>query len=288
VIRLNLGCGAQPEPGWVNLDVVKLPGVDVVHDLDEVPWPFQDGVASEVKGEDVFEHVADPLAFMAECWRVLVPGGSLRLRTTWWQAENAYTDPTHRRFCTPKTFDYWCRGTEFFERYGPAYARGAEFEKADVHVEGQELVVHLIRGGPERDRKTFNQVEWEYPRDSWDLCRARYEEALEKIEAHLSGGPVLLTPAEVVNEMRIIRMATMRKSPWFDRSIDPEDSSVTVGSMMHNAFEALGDSAGYPTDQGLVVKADHWFTRRYLPLYQRGKREYDEWLDALGRERRPG
>jgi SAM-dependent methyltransferase len=145
VIRLNLGCGARPEPGWVNLDVVRLPGVDVVHDLDVLPWPFADGAAVQVKGEDVFEHVSDPLGFMAECHRVLVPGGSLYLRTSYWQSENAYSDPTHQRFCTTRTFDYWCVGTEFHERYGAAYARGCTFEKTDVHVHDQELVVHLTR-----------------------------------------------------------------------------------------------------------------------------------------------
>ena len=145
MIRINLGCGMRPEPGWANVDRVAMPGVNVVHDLDVLPWPFSSRSADEIKGEDIFEHVADPLGFMAECHRILLPGGSLRLRTTWWQAENAYSDPTHRRFCTDKTFDYWCRGTGFFERYGAAYAQGAEFEKADVHVDGQELLVHLIR-----------------------------------------------------------------------------------------------------------------------------------------------
>jgi SAM-dependent methyltransferase len=145
MIRVNLGCGTRPLDGWVNLDVVKLPGVDVVHDLNEVPWPFADGEAAEIMAEDVFEHVADALAFMAECWRVLAPGGHLRLRTTYWKSRNAFTDPTHVRFCTEETFDYWCAGTEYHQRYGAAYARGCDFLKADVRLDGQELVVHLIR-----------------------------------------------------------------------------------------------------------------------------------------------
>jgi SAM-dependent methyltransferase len=145
VNRINLGCGTHPEDGWVNLDVVALPGVDVVHDLNVVPWPFEDGSAVMVKGEDVFEHVDDPLGFMSQCWRILAPGGHLLLRTSYWKSESAYTDPTHKRFCTALTFDYWCVGTEYFERYGAAYARGCEFLKAEIHLEGPEMVVHLIR-----------------------------------------------------------------------------------------------------------------------------------------------
>lgn len=31
--RLNLGCGRDIKKGWINLDILKLPGVDVVYDL---------------------------------------------------------------------------------------------------------------------------------------------------------------------------------------------------------------------------------------------------------------
>lgn len=145
MVKINLGCGIRTRDGWLNLDVAALPGVDVVHDLDAVPWPFKDGVAEEISAEDVFEHVEDPLAFMAECWRVLAPGGHLRLRTSYWKSESAFTDPTHKRFCTELTFDYWCAGTEYFERYGAAYARGCEFLKIEVRLEDAELLVHLVR-----------------------------------------------------------------------------------------------------------------------------------------------
>lgn len=40
--RLHVGCGNEVLPGWVNHDLVALPGVDVVQDLDSYPWPFDD------------------------------------------------------------------------------------------------------------------------------------------------------------------------------------------------------------------------------------------------------
>lgn len=40
---LNLGCGTDIRSGWVNLDSAELPGVDVVHDLDRLPLPFEEG-----------------------------------------------------------------------------------------------------------------------------------------------------------------------------------------------------------------------------------------------------
>jgi hypothetical protein len=141
--QVNLGCGARPLPGWVNIDMVDIPGVDVVHDLDSFPWPLEAGSVHVLRAFDVFEHVNDPLGFMAECWRVLEAGGDLLIHTSHWQTENSYTDPTHKRFCTERTFDYWCAGTDYHERYGPVYARGCVFEKVDIRRDGQEMAVKL-------------------------------------------------------------------------------------------------------------------------------------------------
>jgi SAM-dependent methyltransferase len=146
-VKLNLGCGQDILPGYVNLDAVALPGVDVVHDLDVFPWPFGDQEFDLVQAFDVFEHVNDPVGFMLECYRVLAPGGGLVMHTSYWKTENSYTDPTHKRFCTERTFDYWCPGTDYYKRYGLAYARGGTcaFEKVHIAPDGQELSVVLRR-----------------------------------------------------------------------------------------------------------------------------------------------
>lgn len=144
--RLNLGCGSRQMAGWVNVDCAEIPGVDVVHDLDVIPWPWGDASITEISGFDIFEHVNNPIGFMNQCGRILRPGGILNLHTNYWKSENAFTDPTHKRFCTEKSFDYWCQGTEFNERYGAAYAApGVLFEKVKVYLDGTELVAILRR-----------------------------------------------------------------------------------------------------------------------------------------------
>lgn len=134
-MRLNLGCGSVPVPGWVNVDSWPQPAVDVVHDLDIFPWPWKDGEAAEIRAFDVYEHVARPLEFMGECHRVLEPGGLLYIHTAYWKNPGSFCDPTHRRFLTEESFDYWVPGTYLNSRYGVAYARGRHFEKADVHLD---------------------------------------------------------------------------------------------------------------------------------------------------------
>ena len=146
-MRINVGCGALVMEGFVNVDSYAGPGVDVVHDLDVHPWPFEDGTVDEVVALDVYEHVDDPLGFMSEVWRVCREGAKVRIRTTWWKSENSFRDPTHKRFLTPQSFDYWVPGTELHARYGGAYSRGRHFMLDVARVDGQELEFRLVRSG---------------------------------------------------------------------------------------------------------------------------------------------
>ena len=53
-LKLNLGCGADIRPGWVNIDLT--PQADVKVDLRE-PWPVEDGSAALAHAEHFFEHL---------------------------------------------------------------------------------------------------------------------------------------------------------------------------------------------------------------------------------------
>lgn len=140
---VNLGSGQKPIAGAVNVDIVAMPGVDLVHDVDVHPWPFADDTVDEVHALHLFEHVDDPLGFMAEAWRVLAVGGLLRLEVPHWKSQNAYTDPTHRRYCTEDTFRYWVPDTWLFWVGGIAYHRGCLFDEVANTVRSGDLVVEL-------------------------------------------------------------------------------------------------------------------------------------------------
>lgn len=51
----------------------------VVANLDRLP--LRDGAADVIVSFQVIEHLWDPGTFLAECWRVLVPGGSIWIST---------------------------------------------------------------------------------------------------------------------------------------------------------------------------------------------------------------
>ena len=80
VAYLQIGCGPQVAPGFINLDYRWVPGVDVVWDLN-VPLPFPAQRFQGIFAEHVLEHLDDDtlLKVLKEALRILRPGGGLRI-----------------------------------------------------------------------------------------------------------------------------------------------------------------------------------------------------------------
>ena len=78
--RLHIGCGREHFPGWLNLDVQDLPGVDLV--VDVTRGLHFSGVEA-VFAEHFLEHLdlEDALAFLSDVQNCLASDGLLRLST---------------------------------------------------------------------------------------------------------------------------------------------------------------------------------------------------------------
>ena len=85
---LNLGCGKDkystrrmikldPKDDVVGLDMLKLDGVDVVHDLNKLPLPFKDESFDIVYSAHVLEHLDDVDALCKDIHRILKPNGKM-------------------------------------------------------------------------------------------------------------------------------------------------------------------------------------------------------------------
>jgi len=110
-INLNLGCGEEPQRGFINVDMLNLPGVDVVWDLEEYPWPFPENSIDLIVASQLVEHVnphkGNFIKFMDEAWRVLKVHGQFMLATPYAGSMGYFQDPTHCNPCNEYTWEYF-------------------------------------------------------------------------------------------------------------------------------------------------------------------------------------
>lgn len=106
--KLIVGAGKKTikEEGDIFLDIRPFENIDVVHDLNKLPWPFEDSSVEGICAIHVVEHLNSLLDFMNECHRILKPGYSLYLETPRAGANNEleFADPTHVRCYTVYSF----------------------------------------------------------------------------------------------------------------------------------------------------------------------------------------
>jgi predicted SAM-dependent methyltransferase len=80
LFKLHIGCGWNVLPGWINVDI--RPRYSSVIPIDvRRGLPFPDGIFDYVFHEHVIEHLdrTDGMKLLAECFRVLRPGGKMRV-----------------------------------------------------------------------------------------------------------------------------------------------------------------------------------------------------------------
>ena len=108
-LKLNIGCGKDIKPGFVNIDIVNLPGVDKVVNLDKYPWPFKDNTFEYIYCASVLEHVENVVKFLEEVSRISKDNSIVDIRVPHFSSMGAYKDPTHKHFFTYYSFDYFTK-----------------------------------------------------------------------------------------------------------------------------------------------------------------------------------
>jgi predicted SAM-dependent methyltransferase len=86
-IRVNVGCGEHPVPGYVNVDLRALPGIDVLADARRLP--FEPGTLDEIASSHLVEHFREHQARtrVVPYWKSLLRSdGRLRIVCPNWAA----------------------------------------------------------------------------------------------------------------------------------------------------------------------------------------------------------
>lgn len=79
-MKLHLGCGKRHIPGFTHIDAVEYPHVDHVATIDNLSF-IQNASVDLIYTCHVLEHFRrkDVARVLREWWRVLIPGGTLRV-----------------------------------------------------------------------------------------------------------------------------------------------------------------------------------------------------------------
>ena len=119
---LELGCGRSKRlPHSVGVDLLELPGVDVVGDALEVLRSLPDASVTSIYSEHFLEHVPEAEVLVREAARVLEIDGEFRAVVPHFSNPYFYSDPTHRSFFGLYTFSYWVASVPW-RRQTPQYA----------------------------------------------------------------------------------------------------------------------------------------------------------------------
>jgi SAM-dependent methyltransferase len=118
-VMLNLGCGGTLLPGFVNVDIVEGPGIQVA-DLRQ-PWPWADDSVDYIYASHVIEHLPDKILTMNELWRVMRAGALALIHVPTTEGSGAWQDPTHVSFWNRRSFLYFEDGSPYRDGFASSY-----------------------------------------------------------------------------------------------------------------------------------------------------------------------
>ncbi|WP_137937967.1 methyltransferase domain-containing protein [Chitinivorax sp. B] len=127
-IKLNVGGGTTRRDGYFNIDLVALPEVDIVADLNAPLSLLPDNCVSAVYTSHVLEHVTNLLGLMEELHRVCRPDAMLEIIVPHFSSPLYYSDPTHVRPWGIYTIGYFMDREDQIGRKVPSYYSQARFK----------------------------------------------------------------------------------------------------------------------------------------------------------------
>ena len=126
---LDVGCGNNKLAGAIGIDRVALPGVEVVHDLNSFPYPFDSNSFDEIRLIHVIEHLDSIMGVMEEVHRLVRLGGRVTIVTPHYSDFQSWNDPTHKWHLTTFSFRY------FEPEWESSYYSSARFKIESIHID---------------------------------------------------------------------------------------------------------------------------------------------------------
>ena len=154
--KLMLAAGSNQREGYVHHDREKLwPHIDVAHDLNNFPWPFEDSSFDYVEFTDCLEHLKASLPeVMDELWRIC--DGYVYIHTAQIGTWQLYKDPTHLQGFDLEAMDYFDPDTRWGETYSYSNKKWKVVKKT---TDGQGGLIFVLKPRKEQEIPTAHEFE---------------------------------------------------------------------------------------------------------------------------------
>lgn len=161
VLNLAAGNKRYDDEGVENIDMIQSEGIDHVVDLENFPWPWHDNSIDGIHASHILEHFLDHEIFLRECYRILKPGGFLRVVVPHCTNMSSIGCLGHYRTFSHDTLHRYLDGHGLHDCY---MFQGIKFKTVEMRVNWvwEETVKHP-EGIPNLDdtlRKIIRPLDW--------------------------------------------------------------------------------------------------------------------------------
>lgn len=117
---LNLGAGNEIKEAADNHDISRhRPEIDLVFDLNNIPYPIPDNSYDKIFMVSVIEHlIPNYIETANEIWRIIRPRGLWIVKYPLHTSPTIADDPTHRWHKSEFALDYLDPTTKYGQKYG--------------------------------------------------------------------------------------------------------------------------------------------------------------------------
>jgi len=110
--KLMMACGEERREGFMHVDAFASSNPDVVHAIEQTPWPFESDRFSEMAVNHlsrVGKDIDQQKSILAEIYRVSAPDAAVSFNLPWIRHDSYWADPTNVRPYCPETLQLLSR-----------------------------------------------------------------------------------------------------------------------------------------------------------------------------------
>jgi ubiquinone/menaquinone biosynthesis C-methylase UbiE len=105
---LDVGCGSDKVSGAIGVDQFPLPGVDIVWNLNQYPWPFEDGCFDRIICNHSLQILENFVRAIEEIHRIAKDRATVEILAPHFASDNFNNDPCSRTHVGVRTMNFFC------------------------------------------------------------------------------------------------------------------------------------------------------------------------------------